>query len=100
MYARTSTWIGTQDALDKWADLVATTVAPMVAELPGNRNAYFLLDRASGRALTVTLWDTEEAALASDATADQSRDRTAAATGVTLADRGRYTVVQTQPTAG
>ncbi len=93
MYARTSTWTGTPDALERWAKHVATTVGPMVAGLAGNAGAYFLLDRDRRRALTLTLWDSEEAASATDATADRSRDSTISATGVQLEDRGRYTIV-------
>jgi heme-degrading monooxygenase HmoA len=79
--------------LDKWAAQTAETVAPMVASLDGNAGAYFFIDRNGGRAMTLTLWKTEEAALASDATAEQSRERTTAASGVELLDRGRYEVV-------
>lgn len=92
MYARTSSWAGTPGALEKWAELTARSVAPMVAGLPGNVGAYFFIDREGGRALTLTLWDTEDAALASDVAADQSRERTVTATGVELVDRGRYEV--------
>jgi len=93
MYARTSTWTGSSKALEKWAQHAAESVAPMVAGLPGNAGAYFFLDRPGGQALTLTLWDTEEAAAATDRTAEQSRDRTVAATGVALEQRGRYAVV-------
>jgi hypothetical protein len=55
MYARTSTWTGSAEALEKWVEHVAGTVAPMVAGLAGNVGAYFLLDRPGGRALTLTL---------------------------------------------
>ncbi len=93
MYARTSTWTGTPEALDKWAAHVQETVGPMVAGLSGNAGAVFLLDRDGSNALTLTVWETEEAALASDRTADKSRDSTVAATGVELLARGRYEVV-------
>ena len=93
MYARTSSWSGSPDALDKWAEHVGTQVAPMVAGLPGNADAFFFVDRDGGRALTLTLWDSEEAALASDRMADRSRDSTIAATGEALESRGRYRVV-------
>jgi hypothetical protein len=53
----------------------------------------FLIDRQANQALTVTLWDSEEAALQSDQAAEQSRASTMAATGVELVDRGRYEVV-------
>ena len=93
MYARTSSWTGTPEALEKWAEQVAGGVAPMVAGLPGNAGAYFFLDREDGRALTLTLWESEDAASASDVMAEKSRASTVAATGVELVDRGRYEVV-------
>lgn len=52
----------------------------------------FLVDRDAGRALTLTLWDSQEAALASDQAAERSRATTMAATGVELVERGRYEV--------
>jgi steroid delta-isomerase-like uncharacterized protein len=90
MYARTTSWTGTPEALEKWARDTMETVAPMVAGLPGNAGAYFFIDREAGQGLTLTLWENEDAARASDATADKSRARTVAATGVELLDRGRY----------
>jgi heme-degrading monooxygenase HmoA len=92
MFARTSTWGGTAEAIDKWAAAVET-VRPFIASLEGNAGAFFLVDAAGHRALTLTLWKTESAALASDASADQSRARTVAATGVELLERGQYEVI-------
>jgi hypothetical protein len=92
MFARTSSWGGTPEAIGKWAASVET-VRPFVASLEGNAGAFFLVDASGRRALTITLWDTEAAALASDASADQSRARTIAATGVELLERGQYEVV-------
>jgi hypothetical protein len=93
MQARTSTWTGTPEALDKWAHHVSENVKPMVAGLAGNAGAYFFIDRTNGRALTLTLWSTEESARTSDANADASRARTVEATGVQLLERGSYEVV-------
>ncbi|WP_157110658.1 hypothetical protein [Nocardia anaemiae] len=93
MFARTSTWSGTPEALRKWADHVTTQVKGFVAGLPGNAGAVFLIDSDSGSALTLTLWDTEDAAAATDEFAEQSRRATVAATGVELVARGRYEVV-------
>jgi hypothetical protein len=93
MYARTSSWKGSPDALETWATHVAAHVAPFVAGLPGTAGCVFLIDRASGEALTLTLWDSADAAEASDRNAEQSRASTVAATGVELVGRGRYEVV-------
>ena len=99
MYARTSSWTGTPEALERWAEQTAQTVAPMVAGLPGNAGAYFLIDREAGRALTLTLWQSQDAALASDAAAEKSRVSTIAATGVELHDRGRWEVAARSETS-
>ncbi len=93
MFARTSTWTGSPEALQKWADHVTAQVAPMVQGLPGVAGAAFFLDRESGSAMTLTLWASEDAALHSDRNADASRSATVAATGVELVARGRYEVV-------
>lgn len=93
MYARTSSWTGSAEAIGRWVEAARERVAPMVAAQPGNVGAIFLVDRDGRRALTLTVWDSEAAARASDETAEQSRAATVAATGVTLAERGRHEVV-------
>ena len=62
MVARTSTWTGSPEALDKWQEHVTAHVSGFVAGLPGNAGGAFLVDREAGKALTLTLWETEEAA--------------------------------------
>lgn len=93
MVARTSTWAGSPEALDKWVEHVNTQVRGFVAGLPGNAGVTFFIDRDSGTALTLTLWDSEDAAAATDKFADQSRVSTIDATGVELVARGAYAVV-------
>lgn len=94
MYARTSKWRGAPEALETWAGHVSGHVAPMVAGLPGNAGACFFVDPDGGEALTLTFWETAEAALASDQAAERSRESTVAATGVQLVERGRFRVVE------
>jgi heme-degrading monooxygenase HmoA len=93
MVARTSTWTGSPEALDKWEAHVAARVSGFVAGLPGNAGGAFFIDREAGRALTLTLWETEEAAAETDKFAEQSRASTVEATGVELVERGAYAVV-------
>ncbi len=100
MVARTSTWSGSAEALDKWAEHVAAHVGPFVSGLPGNAGGVFLIDREAGSALTLTLWHSEEAAEATDKFAEQSRVSTVAATGVELVSRGRYEVAAQLDLAG
>ena len=93
MVARTSTWMGSPEALDKWEQHVKDNVSTFVADLPGNAGGAFFIDRNEGTALTLTLWESEEAAAETDKFADQSRESTVKATGVKLIERGSYTVV-------
>lgn len=93
MFARTTTWSGSPEALQKWADNAVDQVMGFVRGLPGNAGAVFLIDRDGGTALTLTLWDTAEHASATDQFAEQSRAATVAATGTELVARGSYQVV-------
>ena len=92
MFARSSSWSGSPVALQKWEDNVAA-VASMIQGLPGVAGAMFFVDRNGGEAMTLTLWETEDAALMSDQNAEASRAATVAATGVELLTRGRYEIV-------
>jgi heme-degrading monooxygenase HmoA len=93
MFARTSTWSGSPEALQKWADNAVDKVMGFVKGLPGNAGVMFLVDREGGTAFTLTLWDSEDAAKATDQFAEQSRAATVAATGTELVARGSYEVV-------
>jgi hypothetical protein len=93
MFARTSTWSGSPEALQKWADNAVSNVRGFVEGLAGNAGAVFLIDRDSGTAITLTLWDSDDAARATDQFAEQSRAATVAATGTELVSRGSYEVV-------
>jgi heme-degrading monooxygenase HmoA len=93
MFARTSTWSGSPEALQKWIDNALTKVKGFVEALPGNAGVMFFVDRSAGKALTLTLWDSEDAAAATDQFAEQSRAATVAATGTDLVARGSYELV-------
>ena len=93
MVARTSSWKGSAETLGQWAEHAKKQVKPFVAALPGNAGAVFLIDRESGTGLTLTLWESEEAAAETDRNAEQSRASTVEATGIELVERGRWEVV-------
>ena len=93
MVSRTTTWSGSSDSLDKWEAHVKDQVSGFVAKLPGNAGGMFLIDREAGTAMTLTFWDSEEAAAETDKFADQSRASTVDATGMELVERGAYSVV-------
>jgi heme-degrading monooxygenase HmoA len=93
VFVRTSTWSGTPEQLEAWARTVQDKVKPFVKQQPGNKGAFFLIDREGRKALTFTIWESEEAALATDQAADQRRSRTMDATGVRMVSKDRYEVV-------
>jgi len=93
MFARTSTWTGSPEVLKSWSEHAASTVKGFVEGLPGNTGVVFLVDPEGGTALTLTLWDSQEAAAATDQFAERSRATTVAATGAELVAQGRYEVV-------
>ncbi len=93
MVARTSTWSGSPESLNRWEQHMQTTVSGAVAGQPGNAGAFFFVDRAGGTALTLTLWEDEAAASETDKFAEKSRARTVETTGVELLGRGAYELV-------
>lgn len=93
MFAGTSTWSGSAEQLQRWEDN-AVKVKAFVEALPGNAGVMFFADHDAGTGLTLTLWDSDEAATATDRFAEQSRATTVAATGTELIARGRYHVVE------
>uniref|UniRef100_A0AAU2JSS4 ABM domain-containing protein n=1 Tax=Streptomyces sp. NBC_00049 TaxID=2903617 RepID=A0AAU2JSS4_9ACTN len=48
-----------------------------VQDVPGFRGVYYLVDRASGKAKSLTLWDDEESMLASEERAARIREEAA-----------------------
>jgi len=93
MFARTSTWTGSPEVLKNWSEHAASTVKGFVEGLAGNAGVVFLVDPEGGTALTLTLWNTREAAAATDQFAERSQASTVAATGAELIAHGRYEVV-------
>ena len=93
MLVRTTLWSGSQEALERWVREVTEKVKPAIQKSPGNVGAYFLVDWVNGKALTMTLWESEEAARATDVGADQRRASTVARTGMSQVETGRYEVV-------
>src|SRR5260370_33126749 len=92
MFARTSTWSGSPEALQKWADNAVSTVRGFVEGLPGNAGAVFLIDRDGGTALTLPPWASDDAARATDQFAAHSRAPPDPATATALQTRDSYAV--------
>jgi heme-degrading monooxygenase HmoA len=70
MFARVSTYRAA-DA-DKLLEGFQSVTGPL-EQIDGFSHAYFLVDRPSGKALSITLWESEQALSASVAKADELR---------------------------
>jgi heme-degrading monooxygenase HmoA len=52
--------------IDKFAKIYEESVVPAAKKQKGYCGAYFLVDRKTGKGISVTLWDCEEDALANE----------------------------------
>ncbi len=58
--------------VDRGISFVRDQIVPSARQQPGIVAAYWLADRASGHGLAVTIWESEAAMLAADATAREA----------------------------
>jgi heme-degrading monooxygenase HmoA len=70
MFARVSTYEGDAEALREGFERVTGPLE----QLDGFERAYFMVDRDSGRAMSVTLWESREALETSTEAANRLRD--------------------------
>ena len=93
MFSRVNFLETTQDRIDDVARVVREIVHPGIREEPGYAGYIVLGDRASGKAVGVTLWTSEESREASDVKARQIRPRVEEGTGGTMRAVERYEVL-------
>lgn len=93
MYARVSAYEGgyPQD-YDAGLQALRTEVLPQLQGLPGYRGAVSLVDRATGRSLSITYWADEHALAASRSTVEAIRERAAATSGSRILEVTEYEV--------
>ncbi len=77
MHARHVTVRGSADKLDEAVNSVREHVVPVLKECSGFRGQLLLVDRASGEAIGISLWDSEEEMNASEEKVAASRQQTA-----------------------
>lgn len=91
MHARVSSYTGTVDQLDQLVQGLDRVKADL-HRLDGFRGAYGLVDRSSGKAMTITLWESEQAEQASVEVANRLRSQAAQASGHTVQSVETYEV--------
>jgi heme-degrading monooxygenase HmoA len=83
MYARHVTVQGSPDRVDDAIRALKERVLPALRECEGFRGQLFLVDRANGKGIGISLWDTEENMNASEEKVAPSRQQTADEVGAT-----------------
>ncbi len=92
MFARLGAWQGSAEELERWIERGRDHVKPSIREDAGLKAAYWLADRASGKGLIVTFWESEEAMRASEEARRRRQAATSAATGAQVTTE-RYEIV-------
>jgi heme-degrading monooxygenase HmoA len=92
MFARIGVWQGNAEELERWITRSTQEVKPAVQAQPGAKGAYWLLDRQSRKALTITLWESEAAMRKSDERAAAIQAGTSAASGARFTTE-RYEII-------
>jgi hypothetical protein len=92
MWARVSTYQFPSAEVD--ASVEQFTDALGDVDEPGLERAELLIDRASGKALTITMWGTKEALEESVEAANRIRSGAADAAGVDILDVSHYEVIE------
>src|ERR687893_3315418 len=73
MFASVFTFQGPPDQIDQGVRYAQENIVPTLQEVEGFEGIYLLVERQSGKVLTVTLWESEEALRASEEEAKQLR---------------------------
>ena len=92
MHARVSTYQGSPDQIDEGVRYAREIIVPRAQEMDGFQGVYFLVDRQSGKGLSITLWESEEVMRASEEAANQLRSESAEASGEEILGVERYEV--------
>jgi hypothetical protein len=83
VFARVTSYEGTAAGFDEGVRIYAEQVVPWLKETTGFRGVLILLDREAGKALGVTLWNSEEDERASYETVSRFRGTVAETVGST-----------------
>jgi len=96
MHARVSTYQGppnlTQEQVEEADRYVRENTLPSVRQIDGFRGVIGLLDRQSGKSLSITFWESEQAMRASEEEANRLRQESAEAASETVENVERYEV--------
>jgi heme-degrading monooxygenase HmoA len=92
MYARVGTYAGTAENFYRGLEKVKSALLPRAQEMPGYKGALSLVDRNTGKSVSITLWDSEEALRASRQPTTRMRADAAAISPVEILSVEEYEV--------
>lgn len=98
MYARATTLEGSPEKMDDAVGQYRQSLSQF-KEISGNQGAILLVDRASGRGIGITLWESEEAMSESRDQASQVRQQAASSVGAEIRSVEEYEVPVFQTSA-
>jgi heme-degrading monooxygenase HmoA len=92
MHARVSTY--QTDNSDRLIEGFES-VSGELEQMDGFSHAYFMVDRGSGKALSVTIWESEDALRASSKKADELREKGTEPSGASIISVDHYEIPHT-----
>ena len=92
MFARVSTYQGDPGQIDQGLAYDLENILPKVNQIDGFEGLYYLVDRESGKALSMTLWASEQTMRASEEEANRLRTESAESASATVESVQRYEV--------
>lgn len=92
MYARVTVVQGSPDKVEQGVDSFKSAVLPTAKGVDGYRGALLLVDRASGKGIGLTLWESEEARRRGAEALEEARATTIEALGSSVPPVDEYEV--------
>ena len=93
MFARISTFEGSPEHTAEGIRIARRQFLPAARLQEGFRGMYLMFDRAKGRSLAITLWETEEDLARSEEAVQRARAESARSSGDRVVSVERYEVV-------
>ena len=97
MFARVSTLQGPADKIDEGIKAVNEQILPAAKEMRGFKGMLALADRATGKMVGITLWESEDALKESEEAANRLRADSSRAGGADIVSVERFEVVADVP---
>ena len=95
MFVRVTTSQATPGKADEAVRLIKKDVLPAAKAMPGFKGGVWTIDRATGKGVTVTFFESEAALKASDAAAQKIRTKVVGELGARVISVERYEVIAT-----